>query len=206
MLLFLSCHSGWLWPWDHILLQAPVASHTVRSRLHTLGSSGSFLSSVSLSPYICVSVDCMPLHSDLSCRLLIILCGLCGQDGQEVVWLGQHLPMPRPAQSYPGSTHFTYIPVCIRYSVLLLFLLFLFFFCCCYFLTANACRFILGEGSVPGRSSWGLFTQLKGSFFLQHGTFNPNPHSNQVSRDRGCCCTVQTVKPIEEIWLWFWAI
>ena len=102
--------------------------------------------------------------------------------------------------------HFTYFTVCIRYSVLLLFLLFLFGFFCCYFLTANACRFILGEGSVPGRSSWGLFTQLKGSFFLQHGTFNPNPHSNQVSRDRGCCCTVQTVKPIEEIWLWFWAI
>ena len=90
-------------------------------------------------------------------------------------------------------------------------ILFCCYFCCfcfffCYFLTANACLFILGEGSVPGRSSWGLFTQLKGSFFLQHGTFNPNPHSNQVSRDRGCCCTVQTVKPIEEIWLWFWAI
>ena len=33
----------------------------------------------------------------------------------EVVWLRHHLAMPRPAQLSPGSIHFTYIVICIRY-------------------------------------------------------------------------------------------
>ena len=36
---------------------------------------------------------------------------------QEVMLLRHHLAMPHTAQSSPGSTHFTYIINCIRYSV-----------------------------------------------------------------------------------------
>ena len=45
-------------------------------------------------------------------------CPLPGHhSGEEVVWLRHHLAMSRSAQSSPGSTHFTYIIICVRLSV-----------------------------------------------------------------------------------------
>ena len=47
-----------------------------------------------------------------------VACHLPGHHGgKEVVSLGHHSAMPRPSQSSPGSTHFTYIIICTRHSV-----------------------------------------------------------------------------------------
>ena len=97
--------------------------------------------------------------------------------------LPYYLAMPRPALSTPGSTNFTYIIICIRYSVnLTCKLLF-----CSVNATNIACLSILREGSL-------LCGFLSSSFFPKHDKFLI---TSRVSGQR-MSFTGQTADPLRQ--------
>ena len=135
-----------------------------------------------LSGIPCIANSSCLIYGEKSC----VACPLPGHHGgQEVMWLGHHLVMPRPAQSSPGSTHFTYI--CIRLSVNVTCKLY------CSFCT----RDIYCMSVLPGRgiSPLWLFLMFLPLFFfsfylVKRVFFSPStwqvfPHSNEGSKDRG---------------------
>ena len=74
---------------------------------YTLGSVGLLLSSVLLSPFICISVKCNGYSQwCFLFLLLIILCGIPSSQSpwgaDEIMWLRHRLAMPWSAQSSPS--------------------------------------------------------------------------------------------------------
>ena len=173
-------------PWDHLPLLAPAASRLSHS-------AGPLLTSVSLSPYIFISVNfgCLLILISLSITNYLVACPLPGhQGGQEVMWLRHLLAMPRPAQSTSGSTHFTYIIICISYSVNVTCKL---WFVCCFLYTRHllpirpswkSYRSSVTLPEVPPSFSF-FFYPVKRVFFSP-STWQVFPHLNQGSKDRGC--------------------
>ena len=146
----------------------------------------------------------MPFYVFLLRSYCVFFFSLPGQHGgEEVVWLGHHLAMPRPAQSPPGSKHFTYTIICVRYPFNAICKSdFVVLFC-----TWNIyCMLVRPGREIP--PLW-LFPWFLPSthppterVFSQYGKILLTQVEGPRER---VSFTVQFVEPSEAMWLWFWA-